>query len=252
MLTRATGRRPDTIDHQDFQAPMLYTAPTPPAVHPLPTVVDLAPFAPPVRDQLQVGRCTAMAGTGFLMTRQKQAGLPVTELSPDFLYWEERSIEGDVGADGGAMSRTCMKVLQQVGVAPLVDEPLSPTLVTAAPSAMAVAAAKANRIRAYYSIPTLRVLQRTLAWGHPAIIGIPVYRGIESDQCLTTGVIPLPAPGEDPEGGHELLVLGYDDQTERVKVQNSWGLVGDKGYFYIPYPYLERRDIGWDSWTGVL
>lgn len=43
-------------------------------------------------------------------------------------------------------------------------------------------------------------------------------------------------PGGKIDGGHAVVVIGYDDNKQLFKVQNSWGQnFGDGGYFYIPY-----------------
>lgn len=46
------------------------------------------------------------------------------------------------------------------------------------------------------------------------------------------------------------LVVGYDEQTERMLVRNSWGADwGIEGYFTMPYDYLSNDNLADDFWT---
>jgi C1A family cysteine protease len=46
---------------------------------------------------------------------------------------------------------------------------------------------------------------------------------------------------------HAVLAVGYDDKTELLKFQNSWGeRWGQGGYGYLPYRYFETRLL--DAW----
>ncbi len=50
--------------------------------------------------------------------------------------------------------------------------------------------------------------------------------------------VPTPALTESLLGGHCILLVGYDDGTQRVIFRNSWGLWGNQGYGTLPYAYL--------------
>jgi hypothetical protein len=44
--------------------------------------------------------------------------------------------------------------------------------------------------------------------------------------------------------GHEVVIVGYDDELELFKIRNSWGdSVGDKGDYYMSYKYLEEMAL---------
>jgi C1A family cysteine protease len=54
----------------------------------------------------------------------------------------------------------------------------------------------------------------------------------------------------DGERGHAVLMVGYDDATQRVIVRNSWGASwGQGGYFTMPYQYVVDRNLASDLWT---
>lgn len=60
----------------------------------------------------------------------------------------------------------------------------------------------------------------------------------------------MPGPKEKFEGGHAVMAVGYDDETERFIVRNSWGADwGQNGYFTMPYEYVENRKLADDFWT---
>lgn len=51
-------------------------------------------------------------------------------------------------------------------------------------------------------------------------------------------------------GAHCVLLTGYDDQTQRLRIRNSWGADwGDQGHFYIPYE--DFRQYVLEAWVLV-
>ncbi|KAE8406639.1 hypothetical protein BDV37DRAFT_280598 [Aspergillus pseudonomiae] len=90
-----------------------------------------------------------------------------------------------------------------------------------------------------------------LAAKTPVVIGFsmfgdPTYwkKWIWSDECLTSGVVPMPPePVPDPTDGHCVSLVGYDDDKKLFKFKNSWGRErGKDGWFWMPYEYFEKVD----------
>ena len=103
-----------------------------------------------------------------------------------------------------------------------------------------------------YAEKTEEILQKLktyLALDHPAMFGFTVHNSIE--QAESTGRIPFPSPKEGIEGGHAVVVVGYDDNmkiknkygrvetTGALLIRNSWRKEwGDLGYGWLPYEYV--------------
>ena len=67
----------------------------------------------------------------------------------------------------------------------------------------------------------------------------------------TTGNMPYPNVNREAVlGGHAVLIVGYNDTTQRFIVRNSWGTGwGDKGYFYMPYQVIQNVSMSSDFWV---
>ena len=105
------GWVPDLPDARDFQ----FSAPDE-VVASLPPKVDLRSKCPPVYDQGQLGSCTANAIAGAYEFDQRQERQPDFMPSRLFIYFNERTMEGTVDIDAGAMIRDGIKSVAKLGV----------------------------------------------------------------------------------------------------------------------------------------
>jgi C1A family cysteine protease len=239
------GWLPDLPDHRDqrYQLRRL-------ARRALPRSVDLRAGCTAVEDQGALGSCTANALVGALEFLEIKDRLPPTDLSRLFIYYNERAIEGTVRQDSGAMLRDGIKSLAHLGVC---DERRWPYVISrfaVRPSAACFARALQHRITAYSRLQTLTDMRNCLASGFPFVFGFTVYESFESTAVAKSGKVNLPARGEAVLGGHAVCAVGYDDAAKRFICRNSWGAGwGMRGYFSMPYAYLENRDLSDDFWT---
>jgi C1A family cysteine protease len=240
------GWTPDLPDQRDH----LYAAP-PPVLRQLPPGVDLTSSCPPVYDQGQLGSCTANAIGGaieFDRLKQKLSDFVPSRL---FIYYNERVIEGTVGSDSGAQIRDGIKSVAKDGVCPESDWPYDIAKFTQKPPANAYKDALTDRAISYQRlVQDLNQMRGCLASGYPFVFGFTVYTSFESQAVAKTGHVPMPAPGEAQIGGHAVLAVGYDDSKQWMIVRNSWGTGwGMKGYFTMPYTYLQQTTLSADFWT---
>lgn len=218
----------------------------------LPTSVDLRAHCPPVYNQFQLGSCTANAiGAALQFERERQGLTPDFVPSRLFIYYGERVIEGTVDEDSGAEIRDGMKVVSKLGAPPETDWPYIADQFAVKPPVTAYTDALSDRALKYYKVAqAVSQFQSSLAGGYPIVFGFTVYESFESDQVAQTGEVPMPGPTEQVLGGHAVMMVGYDNSTNRVLVRNSWGADwGMGGYFTMPYDYVTDPDLASDFWT---
>lgn len=269
----------DVPDHRDMKL-----VAHPPHV-PLPPAVDMSMWVTKVKDQGPLGACTAFSWSSvreFLYHKyyafEKNKTVPAMPdaltLSPLFLYYMERMLEGTVNQDSGAQSRTGAVALHKFGVCQETQYPYVVADVLVKPTPEQITEALDYTAGAYHRIPNLLTLKSVIASGYPASIGFLVYESFESDAVAANGLIPIPAPGEDLLGGHEVTPFGYDDNWTNIDGSkgaihflNSWGpswgaILGpsrgiERGTGWIPYGYWSEApdDSGLlvsDMWTQHL
>jgi C1A family cysteine protease len=228
----------------------------------LPFKVDLRPFCSPVFDQGQYGSGTSQSLAGHLEflelkeIREKTAApeefdpstfIPFSRL---FIYWNERDIEGTTDQDAGAQIRDGIKSLAQWGDCKEGDWSYLPQNVFTKPTDAAYQVAANHKIATYMRLESLDDVKHCLSEGFPVSFGFTVFESFESPEVANTGIVPVPNPNEECEGGHAVLAVGYDDEQQRLIVRNSWGPTwGDKGYFYLPYEFVTNSDLSDDYWT---
>ncbi len=241
------GWVPDLPDHRD----LMYSAPLA-QLGPLPAKVDLRKKCPAVYDQGQLGSCTANAISAafeFEQLRQdpKKAFMP----SRLFIYFNERSVEGTVNQDAGAMIRDGIKSVVKLGVCPEKEWSYDIAKFTKKPSVQCYKDALANQVLSYQRlVNSLSQLKGCLTAGYPFVFGFSVYEEFESQAVAKSGVLNLPGAKEKQLGGHAVMAVGYDEGKQRFIVRNSWGADwGQKGYFTIPYAYLTDSNLSDDFWT---
>jgi C1A family cysteine protease len=246
------GRIKDKDDSRDY----LYVRGRLMKVHP--DSVDLRSNTSPVRDQGNLGSCTGFANaTGMREFLQLAAGQSLSVMSPLFLYYEERVLEGSVSQDVGAENRDGMKVLQKMGCATESDWPYNISKFAKSPSATSVKNALNYTVASYHRLNTLADAQDCLANGSGFVMGFDVYESFESPETEATGRMSMPQPGEQLLGGHAVFVCGYKLDPAwpgggYLIVKNSWGTSwGDKGFFYMPFQYVTKYANTMDMWVAV-
>lgn len=248
-------------DHHDPRDCML--TPAPAASLPRKASVR-AIYAPPIRDQGELGSCTANAGceaAGFISHIETGNGDPL--FSRLDLYAMTRQLEGTpLSEDSGCQVRDVFKAMSRFGVCLENSWPYLVEKFSMSPSRAAVIEALKHKAISYNSCPTLGAIKTAIALGSvtcksptPVIGGFMCFESLQSEAVSKTGDIPLPAAGEQQIGGHCIYFDGYDDDADdgcggkgMLDLRNSWGLIwGIDGCGRLPYAYVSRA-LATDFW----
>lgn len=243
MATRKYGWIPELPDHRDYKF-----APT--AVQ-LPSKVSLRAGMPPVYNQGQLGSCTANALAAQLDYMRGKQGEAFITPSRLFIYYNERVIENSVSSDAGAMGRDGIKTLKHQGVCSESAWPYDIAKFAIKPPAKAYTDALKYESLTYKKVAhtSINNIKSALALGLPISFGFTVYDSFESAAVAESGVVPMPSKSENVLGGHETVIVGYDDSRGMAEVRNSWGPSwGDHGYFWMPCAYL-TGGLASDFWV---
>lgn len=255
------GWRPDLPDHRDFKLAAV-TSGFP--VRAMNTKI----FKQPVNDQGNTGSCTGQS-TSVLHAMERD----VSPRSALFTYWHARDLIGETQRDEGAFIRDAIKTTNLEGVPRDDLWPMDENIVLKEPTAKAETDADKRKIFNYYRLdadPGVNVdrgqaYRSCLASHHCFVIGFTVYENFWN-AGYNGGLAPMPQGA--PDGGHAVLVYGYDDDfrnsaigKELVQrgfnppssvylVRNSWGRDwGNSGDFYMPTAFFEDANLADDAWT---
>jgi len=169
------------------------------------------------------------------------------DLSRLFVYYNARVLEGTVDIDNGAYIRDAIKVLAKQGVCEESLWKYDISKFKSKPPTLCYEQASKRKILEYSRLETLEDMKNCLASGFPFIFGFTIYESLNN--MGKDGIATLPEPTEKSLGGHAVLAVGYDDETKRFLIRNSWGPEwADGGYFTLPYEYLTNRNLSDDFW----
>lgn len=215
-------------------------------------------YQPPVRDQGELGSCTANAGSeaaGFMTHAETLKPDPM--FSRLDLYAITRKLEGTpLSEDSGCQVRDVFKAMAKYGVCLESEWPYQPSYFSQLPPRTAMTDAMKHRAVQYLSCPTLQAIKSCIVAKFPAIGGFTCYESLQSSACSDTGKVPVPASTEKQIGGHCVYFDGYDDNADDgaggrgvLTFQNSWSEEwGADGCGQLPYWYLTNRQAS-DFWT---
>jgi ankyrin repeat protein len=202
----------------------------------LPSSVDFGSFLPNIGNQGNQGSCVGWT-VGYALKSYQEAQehrwLPKNDndhvFSPSYIY--NQAVNGN--CDSGMYISDALNFAKQ-GVLPISQFSYESNSCSRLPSQVERSSAQVFRIQEWERIPiSVEATRKFLFSNRPVIIGIPVYSNfyrLGKDQIYnqTQG---------DIDGGHALLVVGYDDNKQAFKIMNSWGTSwGTNGFGWIGYP----------------
>lgn len=224
----------------------------------LPEQVELDVYE--VEDQKQHGSCLANAICSALEIYAKRAGKP-RDYSRMYTYWWIRALSKLHGQDSGGFPRDMVKAVSKFGACDESLYPYDAGNLFKVPSEEAIIQGIGNGDWMYERIPVPGMYDgvpqftaTNIAIKTQLAAGIPVLLTLDLDSDFTPSATGKTwresdwhktyKPGLTPKGGHETLIVGYDDRhvVKRFKVLNSWGAQwGDQGYFGLMYQPLKSQ-----------
>lgn len=210
-----------------------------------------APFEP-AWNQGRLGSCGPHSEGKDIVFAQLRQDKRERAIMPSrlFMYYTTRMLMNTVNQDSGVNNRAMLKALAQYGWCSEELWPYDVSKFRDRPPAGCFAQAATRKITEYLSVPqSLDQMRGCLAQGDPFIFGFSCYESLQSDAVARTGDIPMPGRNERQVGGHDVLIVGYDDSTRKFKLVNSWGDWGQGGYGTISYEYATHPRLASDFWT---
>lgn len=210
---------------------------------PLPAVYEVQGTGP-VLDQGQLGSCGPNAMDSLLF--KAGVGFDASRL---FTYYETRKLMGTVREDSGVINSQMVQAVHDAGFVPESEWPYRVERFKTKPSAKVVRDAKARAGAKFVAVAvSVADVKTALAQDLPVLVGINVYESFESDAVDKSGDVPMPGADEQLLGGHDVVVVGWDDGAKRFKFKNSWSESwGAKGFGTLPYDYVTGQ--GSDFWA---
>lgn len=216
----------------------------------LPQELSLNKYRNFIYDQGELGSCTANAFCAAYrildnINKKNETFNP----SRLFFYYQERLIEGTVNEDSGADVTDGESYVKVKGICSEDLYPYDISKFTDAPTKEAYNEAEKYKIQSYNVLNNsdlVNEIKHSIHNKQPVLIAITVYDSFETEEVAKTGKVPIPdMTKENCLGGHEMCLIGYNDNTKHFTVMNSWGKNwGDNGLCYIPYDYLTNPDLG--------
>lgn len=218
-------------------------------------VLDLRKWCSPIEDQSSAGSCVGNGVVGALEFLQIRNGLPYTDLSRLFVYYNSRLQHRDTDKDSGTYIRLAFGTLTSLGTCSERSWPYDLNNLYVRPSWRAYQEAYPNKIKSYYRIEDatgvelVNNVKNALRSQHPVVFGMMVDQEFVDFRGT---VVSMPKSGRVLVGGHCMVIVGYDDNVNCWIVRNSWGTRwGSSGYAYIPYEYLDESSAS-DFWVPYL
>ncbi len=204
----------------------------------IPASVDLRQNFTYIKDQGQLGSCTAFAVVSIYEYILKKNSKKDVDLSELFAYYNARKRNVENPEEEGTSIYNMIKGMGEDGICLEELHPYRASKDIVEPSQEAYAEAETRKITKALNVRCdINDIKAAVAQGYPVVISLMIYDSFHTE----TGFIHTPSAEEreNEAGGHAMVICGYSDENKVFVVRNSWGMrFGDMGYCYIPYSYV--------------
>lgn len=210
----------------------------------VPASIDLRKEFTAVKDQGEMGACSAFALIGIFEYILKKNKQPDIDLSEQFVYYNARKKEGASRVDSGSSLYDIVQTLKTDGVCQEHLFPYNPENLSKEPPVEAIDDAQTRKVVVAKNVKkVLHDIKSAVSEGYPVAISLKIYNSFNPRK----GFIRIPSENailNEQSGNHAMVICGYNDEARVFVVRNSWGRkFGDKGYCYIPYGYIEDERL---------
>ena len=206
----------------------------------IPTQYDVSDYLPQVRSQGIQGSCVAWATGYYLKSYQEnyesfQNGILNSdfEMSPAYIYNQIK--QGDCGA--GSVVQHALDTIVNQGIVSWDIMIYNENECDTQPNDLQKVLAQPNKIETYFYLDEDLVYEQTKASllnDQPVVIAMTIDRSYFGARDENGEYVYRKFKNAD--GGHAMLVVGYDDDRNAFKVVNSWGKSwGNQGFVWIDY-----------------
>jgi hypothetical protein len=221
---------------------------------------------PPIVSQGETSQCVAFSGAYYILGMYNGLKGNMQNLnkapSPEFAYAYFKKINKDTDCTDGCFlfSDTSegitgmADILLEHGTCSWNQMPFVESMTCALTNSTQVSQAEANRISDYYRL-SKNEFTNTNELKSWIYAGFPLWFAVDVDggfQDLGAGDIWKKASGKN-EGGHAMVIMGFDNKKNAFKIANSWGTEwADNGYGWVDYDYLTKLLKKADTEIGIL
>lgn len=218
------GALPDPLDKRDILLSS-YLIP-----RKLPCVISWGDTEIPIKDQDGQPACVGFSCASMKETQEKIEFEKLCKFDGLKLYQRCKEVDG-IPDQSGTYIRIALKILQNEGIVAEQDD----------------FSQKVFRIASYSRVQTINEIKYGIVSSGPVVAGVAVFRNWFSPPC---GIIDLPSPNLAEEGGHAILITGYDENRKWFYFCNSWGREwGREGRGLLTYRYVEKYLQ--DAWAVI-
>jgi len=208
--------------------------------------VDMRAFFTQVKNQGDLGACTAFAVTSIYEYILAKNEVDDSDLSERFLYYNVKSKE-DIHDNKGTSYNDIIQSAGETGICEEILCPYDTKRYDEKPSETAYNNGLKHKIKKALDVNVKHEdFISALTEGYPVAISLRLFDSFLENKY---GIVNYPTDEEinNPKyeySRHAMVMVGCDIANKLYIVRNSWGEeFGDKGYCYIPFDYIENPKL---------